>query len=197
MNETKRKREQARRQRIVTAAERLFYERGIAGTSMDDVAAAVPVSKMTLYKYAGSKETLLDFVLTDMLERGLRDFEAILTQSASPMDALKGLAEYRGMDDVTGVFVQDLARLYPDKAKALIHSQQQAAAPLFEKLIFEGQQRGQIRKDLSPHVVLLFVMGLKDFVTRAEGLGGPLDLRTISEQLLSILYYGIVVPDEV
>jgi len=195
--EGKKEAKNAKLARIVETAERLFCSRGIAETSMDDVAEAVPVAKMTLYKYVGGKDQLLDLVLDALLERGKADFAEMLERSPSPLDALKALAQYRGMDHINGVFVRDLMRLHPDKAKRIIAVQQQTVTPMMERLIFEGQQSGQFRKDLSPHVVLLFLMGLKDFVARSDAMGGPLDLHTVGEQLLSILYYGIVAPEQV
>jgi len=197
VNEPKKPKEQEKRRSIVETAERLFCSRGIAETSMDDVAEAVPVSKMTLYKYVGSKDQLLDLVLDALMERGQEDFRSMLEDAPSPLDAFKAMAQYRGMDHINGAFVSDLMRLYPEKGKRIIQLQYQTVTPIMERLIFEGQQKGEIRKDLSPHVVLLFMMGLKDFVARSEAMGGPLDIRTVGEQLMSILYYGIVAPDRV
>ncbi len=55
----KRRRDRAAREReILAAAERIFGERGYQGTSMDDVAAAVGVSKPLIYQYYGSKDGL-------------------------------------------------------------------------------------------------------------------------------------------
>ncbi|HWD83725.1 MAG TPA: TetR/AcrR family transcriptional regulator [Kribbella sp.] len=55
----KRRRDRAAREReILEAAERIFGERGYQGTSMDDVAAQVGVSKPLIYQYYGSKDGL-------------------------------------------------------------------------------------------------------------------------------------------
>jgi AcrR family transcriptional regulator len=55
----KRRRNRAAREReILAAAERIFGERGYQGTSMDDVAAQVGVSKPLIYQYYGSKDGL-------------------------------------------------------------------------------------------------------------------------------------------
>jgi AcrR family transcriptional regulator len=55
----KRRRDRAAREReILDAAERIFGERGYQGTSMDDIAAAVGVSKPLVYQYYGSKDGL-------------------------------------------------------------------------------------------------------------------------------------------
>lgn len=55
----KRRRDRAAREReILDAAERIFGERGYQGTSMDDIAAEVGVSKPLIYQYYGSKDGL-------------------------------------------------------------------------------------------------------------------------------------------
>ena len=60
----KRRRDRAAREReILEAAERIFGERGYQGTSMDDVAAKVGVSKPLIYQYYGSKDGLFREIL--------------------------------------------------------------------------------------------------------------------------------------
>jgi AcrR family transcriptional regulator len=55
----KRRRDRAAREReILDAAERIFGDRGYQGTSMDDIAAEVGVSKPLIYQYYGSKDGL-------------------------------------------------------------------------------------------------------------------------------------------
>lgn len=59
------------RQRIVEAANDLFYAHGIAVTSVDDVVARAGVSKPTLYRYFPSKGHLIAayLVLRDQINR--------------------------------------------------------------------------------------------------------------------------------
>ena len=51
------------RARIVAAAARLVYERGVAGTTLDDVRAAAEVSGSQLYHYFSDKEKLVQAVI--------------------------------------------------------------------------------------------------------------------------------------
>jgi AcrR family transcriptional regulator len=53
-----RKRGEAARQRILDAAEELFFNNGINTTALDEVAEAARVSKRTLYAYFDSKDDL-------------------------------------------------------------------------------------------------------------------------------------------
>ncbi|MEV6285884.1 TetR/AcrR family transcriptional regulator [Kribbella sp. NPDC051770] len=55
----RRKRDRAAREReILDAAERIFGDHGYQGTSMDEIAAQVGVSKPLIYQYYGSKDGL-------------------------------------------------------------------------------------------------------------------------------------------
>lgn len=48
-----------RREELLDAAQQLFLDKGIAGTSIDDIASAAAVAKGTFYLYFPSKEALL------------------------------------------------------------------------------------------------------------------------------------------
>src|SRR5882757_7968348 len=58
------------RERVLAAAGALFARHGIAGTSMEQVAAAAPVSKRTLYSHFPTKDDLVVAQLTDLSDSG-------------------------------------------------------------------------------------------------------------------------------
>lgn len=55
-------------ERMRVAAQRLFLERGFAGTSTDAICSEARVSKETIYTYYGGKEGLLAAVLRHLIE---------------------------------------------------------------------------------------------------------------------------------
>src|SRR3954452_8137889 len=66
---TKRGRET--RGRIVDAATTLIFERGVAGTTLDDVRAAASVSKSQLYHYFADKDDLVHAVINRTVQQVL------------------------------------------------------------------------------------------------------------------------------
>lgn len=62
MNNTRTKKSDAR-QRIVEAAERLFYAEGVRAVGIDRIIAEAEVAKMTLYNHFASKDDLILAVL--------------------------------------------------------------------------------------------------------------------------------------
>ncbi|HEY0687016.1 MAG TPA: TetR/AcrR family transcriptional regulator [Steroidobacter sp.] len=63
-----------RREELLDAAQQLFLEKGIGGTSIDDIVSAADVAKGTFYLYFASKEA----ILTALQERFVNDFCARL-----------------------------------------------------------------------------------------------------------------------
>lgn len=64
-----------RTRRILDGALRVFAEAGYSGTTMDAVAAAVGLSKPTLYQYFDSKETLFQAMMLGQRDRMMSVFE--------------------------------------------------------------------------------------------------------------------------
>src|SRR5438128_1587334 len=68
--------QEAREQAILDAAHRLLVERGYAATSMDDLSAAVSISKATLYQHFSSKEDVAVAVISREMHRNADAMEA-------------------------------------------------------------------------------------------------------------------------
>jgi TetR/AcrR family transcriptional repressor of nem operon len=79
------------RARIVEEAARLIHERGVAGTTLDDVKAASEVSGSQLYHYFPDKEELVQAVI---------DYQAdtiVNNQQHANLGTVKGLRAWRNM----------------------------------------------------------------------------------------------------
>ena len=78
----------ATRARIVDAAASLVYERGIAGTSLDEVMAATGTSKSQLYHYFADKDALIGEVIRAQLGRIIAAQEAAGLHEVSTWEGL-------------------------------------------------------------------------------------------------------------
>ncbi|MFH8813264.1 TetR/AcrR family transcriptional regulator [Streptomyces hygroscopicus] len=75
-----------KRAAIARAAFELFVAQGVAGTSVDAVAAQAGVSKRTVYDYYGSKERLFLSVIEDAEEAYAEQFAEILDRTLGEVD---------------------------------------------------------------------------------------------------------------
>jgi AcrR family transcriptional regulator len=85
--------------RILDAAEHLFFTDGIAVTGVDRVAERAQVAIATLYKHVGSKDRLLEAVLARRLRSWTEHWDAAVEAATSPEGRLlalfDALASYR------------------------------------------------------------------------------------------------------
>ena len=93
IQERKEREKEHRREEILTAAQAVFFEKGLQNSTMDEIAEAAELSKGTLYLYYKSKE---DLYLSVMI-RGmgvLYDMFAEAKDNASnPIDALQRIGD--------------------------------------------------------------------------------------------------------
>ena len=79
---------QQTRERILDAAERLFFTTGITASGVDSVAAAAGVSVVTLYKHFGAKDNLLREVLSRRLDSWTAHWDAAIARADSARERL-------------------------------------------------------------------------------------------------------------
>ena len=92
MVETKREMvEQFRRRSIQTAARQVIARRGLAGTSMQAVAAQAGVAKGTVYLYFKDREDLLESAASEAFEDLVNRLQAVLARSAPLPETLRAL----------------------------------------------------------------------------------------------------------
>jgi AcrR family transcriptional regulator len=83
----------ATRERIVAAAAGLMFERGVAGTSVDDVRSAAEVSSSQLYHYFGGKQELVRAVIAHQTDAVL----AAQQPQLGRLDSIEGLRAWRDL----------------------------------------------------------------------------------------------------
>jgi len=94
----------ATRERILGAATALIAERGVAGTSLDDVRARAGASKSQLYLYFADRDALLRAVATATCDAVL----GVQADALAACDSLAGIERY--MDALVAFQVQQHAR---------------------------------------------------------------------------------------
>jgi AcrR family transcriptional regulator len=181
-----------KRERVIEAAAKLFFHNGISSTSMEQIAQSVPVSKMTIYNYFQSKERLLELVMDRYAEQAIQELQDITDKAEDPLEAMRQLVLRKERVDFSEAFVKELIEGYPQVSAKLMRIQRDTVQPVLERLILRAQQEGRVRKELSPHIVLLMIQAIKEFFSRADVWKEVDDMHLLSEQVMGILYNGIL-----
>ena len=83
------------RRRVLALAAEIFSRRGFRATSMNEIAAAVGLSKPTLYHYFRSKEELLVRIYSDVLDESLTSARRTVAAAPGPLEAIRDLIASR------------------------------------------------------------------------------------------------------
>lgn len=83
----------APRATILGAAAKLFAAHGFDGTSLNDVAQAVGVTKAAVYHYFPTKKDIFDEMVVDLLERQYLAVGAVVAAAPGPDEKLKAFMQ--------------------------------------------------------------------------------------------------------
>ncbi len=191
----RREREKAqRRNTIIDAAEKLFFNKGFASTTIDEVAEIVELSKGTIYLYFKSKEELYCAIIQRAMDIMKEMFkEAYCTKG-------NGLTRIYAV----GMAFYQFYKKYPHYFEALFHRELNNAImskenSQFEDLMMQGEEMfqmavniiqdgvadGSIRPDIDPYKAALALDGI------FSGL-----LRVLSLEEDHLMKYHNVSPEE-
>lgn len=145
------------REKIVSAASALFMEKGIAATSMDDIAKAAGYSKATLYVYFENKEEIVGILvlnsmkkLYDYISSALIQYE---TTKARYEFICRGLVQYQEEFPFYFKMVLDKINIDFESKEYLPEEREtyQIGEEINEKIknfLLSGMEKGDLRNDL-------------------------------------------------
>lgn len=152
---------------IYEQAARLFAERGYAGTTPQDIADAVGVSRQALYYYISSKEQLLETLVSEMTVQIVADMKAIIDQKLDPAETLFALAHHLVTDRATNktrfrLLDRSESALPEDLARAYLEGRRAALAILVD-VVDDGITAG-VFQSVDARVSALSVLGMCNWV---------------------------------
>jgi AcrR family transcriptional regulator len=95
-----------KRERILEEAVKLFYERGFSGTTLDDIAGKLGVTKPFIYTHFRSKVELLEAICRPTIEMSLEAITGAAQQPGTPSERL-----FNGIVDFSKVVLQRQANI--------------------------------------------------------------------------------------
>jgi|SRR6266699_904859 len=149
----------ASRERIVQHAADLFAERGVAGTSLDDVLAGAGAGKSQLYHYFHGRDELVEAAVAHRCTQVLAGLTQALGTVASLAELEQALAGFvAGFEQMgrpgcpIGSLAAEVAE-HNDGARLKTAAAFDAWEQLFADAISRMRERGELRADASPAVL--------------------------------------------
>lgn len=150
------------RTKILKASQKLFARNGFAGTSISDIANKAKINQSLIYHHFGSKEDLWKQVKISMCESffGLslkditpkaKDFHGFLRHFVKSRFEF-----YDKYPDVRRMIVWERLESQPGKLYAANERSREILNHWREKIEY-FQEKGEIRKELQPKLILIFM----------------------------------------
>ena len=131
-----------KRERILEEAVALFYARGFTGTTLDDIAAELGVTKPFIYTHFRSKNDLLAAVCLPTIEQSVEAIDNAVNSSGTPTDKLlRAIAAFTRVvlerQANIAIFFREEKNLAPEALIQIIKQQKQFDR-LLSKLLSDG-----------------------------------------------------------
>jgi TetR/AcrR family fatty acid metabolism transcriptional regulator len=180
----------------------VFARKGFHATRVSDVAKSAGVADGTIYLYFRSKDALLVSLFEHRVERLLAFLDAELPRQGSASEKLRRIIEIqlgllegeRDLAEVVTVILRQSTKLMKQYAAPKFTAYLDAIA----NVISAGQNAGELRKDISPHLAARAIFGALDGIAMTWALGKAEagGLAWASGQLAEIILRGLA-PREV
>lgn len=170
---------------IVDAAARSFESKGFHGTSVQDIADAVGLTKAALYYYVKTKEDLLALVHDAFVSTMLETAEAFVARNPDPMaqlmffveNILVTVAEYR---PYVRAFFQDLSTLRGESYERVV-AKRSRYEQLVSDCLADGIRTGVFDRSLDPKLTTLYIFGACNWTYQWLHPEGPLSVGQLVE----------------
>src|SRR3954451_6179108 len=133
---------------IIAAATHLFARRGIAATTMAEIAEAAGLGASSLYYWFRSKQQILEVIVEDVNRAPLRHAEQVASGEGPVLDRLRDLIRFDVETLCALPFdINEVHRLAreDDDAFARYWDDRSRLVAAVERLVVEGVERGELR----------------------------------------------------
>jgi len=185
------------RQEILRTAARLFQQRGYDATSMNDVAAALKLSKGGLYHHFQSKDQILFEIMNHAMDITEDRVLAPVRGIADPEQRLRALIRLHievvlsPADREITVMLHENHPLAPVLRKR-INIRKKEYVHFVENLIAEVQRVRQAKGAVSPRAAAFALLGMINWIYQWHKPEGELQTHNLVPQFTSMVFAGIL-----
>ena len=175
---------------IITAAWKLFYEQGYDNTTVDEIIAVAKTSKGSFYHYFNGKDALLS-TLAYLFDEKYEELAETMDETMSSFEKIIFLNQELFTMIENSISIDLLARLLSTQLitrgeKSLL-DRNRLYYRFLSKIILEGQNTGEFRKDLSVgEMVKAYAICERAFMYDWGISGGEYSLRSYSQKMMPI-----------
>jgi TetR/AcrR family transcriptional regulator, cholesterol catabolism regulator len=178
---------------IVRAAAAAFGEVGYRTATLEAIAERTGLSKVTLYRYVGSKEELLSLVVERIIDEFQRGLRRLVAERRPANDTLRRIVHYQvdllaaHLPFLTVFFSEESGLPAPMAARATRAKREYDQT--IERVVREGVEAGLLR-DLPPRLVVFGLLGMCNWLHKWYRPDGKRSAAEIADVFVALLERG-------
>lgn len=186
-----------RREEILRCAAEIFERKGIAQTSLEDIAQAVGVKREAIYYYFKGRNEILAEIVIPQSQALLVSLQGILCSGQGFPEKLKAAI----LDHVASLSpghldlamtLREAGTVSEDQKLEELRSMWKAYGDLWSDLVRQGQAEGSFKPGLNPKMVAFGILGMLNWMSRWYRPGQGASLEEIAETYATLATQGLV-----
>jgi AcrR family transcriptional regulator len=181
-----------RRDEIIQVAARIFAVKGYHGTTLDEIASELVITKPALYYHIRNKEELLREIITSIMEP-LESVSKVRDLDLPPREKMQKIIELlvtfgAERKDTTKIALQDIAIL-PKRTRDAIRRREKEIERCVQEILIEGIKKGDFEVD-DVKMAGFAILGTANWVYRWYHPDGYLTPAQIVKKMIHMLEHG-------
>ena len=186
----------ARRSEIVAIAAEMFATKGYANTTVREIADAAGILSGSLYHHFDSKESMIEALLRDFLERIDAQYRSILAREDDPVVTLRALvhAAFSALATdraAVAVMLNEYNLLVQYPRFAFLHEAVEETERLWVRVLEAGMRVGEFGDEVPAPAVYRFMRDAIWVSVRWYRPRGPQRPDDVAEEYLTVLLGGL------
>jgi AcrR family transcriptional regulator len=185
------------KEKIIEEAVELFYEYGFTKASTRQLVGRVGMTSSAIYNHFSNKEEILFDIIKSAGDKVLAALNKAIEQYDDPVECLRQMISSMlylfsdgGMRKEIAIFIDELYQL-PEDLKELCNRQHRQVFKLFRDKV--GEIADSNKLNAIDHTVAAFgILGTMLWVYHWFRDNGRLPMKDISDELIKLLFYGLI-----
>lgn len=187
--------ENGARERIVETGSRVFFSRGFAKVSMDNLARELRMSKKTIYRHFPTKEDLVREVYRAKTTRIKDLFQTTVAAKADFTEKLYRIwtAVGRELTEMGQPYLEDLSVYTPGLNRELEAFRRDEINRNFLMLIDDGIRLGALRQDINKDVLVqIYISAIMGVINARVMVNSSFTIDEAFRTILDVMFDGIL-----
>jgi AcrR family transcriptional regulator len=180
--------------RILAAAETLFFKLGIRKTTIGDICRTASISRMTFYHYFPDKSHVAEAVVNRLIDDMIGTFKRIMDQD---VPYSRKIAEFLDIklnkaDGMSKAFIQELFLSPYPRIHELFRRRSDENLQIALDEFRKAQRQGHLRPGVKPEFLMVFLDILTELAVDQRLIRLYPSPRELGSALMNLFFYGII-----